>query len=430
VQGDLTLSVAEDVTIGYKKGKSYVLGGKIEANTFSAIGTADLALLADVKANEVFIECNVAEIQGAVGDDTVTMTLKVIEANVSGAVAGKIELSDTTTLYLSNNAASVKGGQKVKVTSGKVGIIEKTQTLYVYECADVDMILNVTDYYRVTTLATPAQVLVVNEDNEFFCYVPEIIGATHIAYSVNDSEKAAQAVTPGATTRFKIEGITPGKQVLKLRAIAQNDERYLDSDTYEVTFDFAVKIDAPVVDTPVESDGRVEIVVHPVRYAEKVTYTIDGTSQTVAYPGNEELLHIDITDSVQAGGVHTIKVVAKSDNEYFTDSNEVLTSYVKYVTLEAPVVTVTKNGNENVTFTWSAIEGRTDYHVIYGQYNIYTKSTTLTLPYEENQFFTVAAIGGDYYKDGMPTFVMHETIVALFSPEDPGTDGDGTGSDS
>ena len=419
VEGDLTISVAEDVTIGYKKGKNYILGGKIEANKFSAIGTANLSLLADVTAKEVFIECETTDIQGAVGNEDVTMTLKVTEATVSGAVAGGIVLHDNTTLYLSNDALSVKGGQKVKLTSGNVELIEGTHTLYVYECANAVMILNVTNYYRVTTLARPAEVLVVNEDNEFYCYVPEIIGATHIAYSVNDVEKAATPVTAGATTRFKIEGIEPGRQVLKLRAIAQDDERYLDSDTYELTFDFAVKIDAPAVDKPAEKDGKVEIVVHPVRYAEKVTYTIDDGSATVAYPGNEELLRIDITEKVQTGGVHTIKIVAQSDNEYFTDSNEVLTSYVKYVTLATPEVTVTKSGEEDVTFTWNAIEGRTDYHIIYGQYNVYTKSTTLTLPYEENSECTVAAIGGDYYQDGMPCFVTSETIASLFPAEDP-----------
>ena len=419
VEGDLTLSVTDDVMIGYKKCGSYKVGGAIVTENFSAIGTATLSLLADVTAENVFIECEKTDIQGTIGDENVTLTLKVNEAAVSGAVAGTIDLSEATTLALSNDAATVKGGSVVRFTSGKAGTIEGTQTLYVYEDAEVDMIVNVTNYYRVTTLAKPTQVLVVNEDNEFYCYVPEVIGATHIAYSVNGVEKAAQAVTPGATTRFKIEGITPGNQVLKVRATAPNDPAYLDSEEYEVTFDFAVKIEAPVVDTPVLSDDKVTLVIHPVRYAEKVTYTVDGESDTASYESEDKALSIDITEKVQAGGVHTIKVVAQSDNEYFTDSNEVLTSYVKYETLKAPVATAAKDG-DSVVFSWDAVEGRTDYYLVYGDQRIFIKSTTVSFPYAEGTYFSVKAIGGGYYTDSAVTIITSDDIAALFPTEEQG----------
>ena len=420
VNGDFTLAVTKDVVIGYKKGKTYKTGGTIVAKSFSAAGDGALSLFANVTAEEVSVECAKADIRGNIGDEKVTLTLQASEATVSGTIAGKMELSADTTLTLSNDAAYVKGGKKVTFTQGKAGTIENTAALYVHEGAEVDTILNVTDYYRVTTLAKPTQVLVVNEDNEFYCYVPEVIGATHVAYTLNDEKTPTlQPVTPGTATRFKVEVLTPGKQVLKIFATAPEDERYLDSEVCEVTFDFAVKLDAPVVDKPVAASDKVELVVHRVRYATQILYSIDGGKAASApFNEDEDTLRIDITDKVVSGGVHTIKVVAQSDNKkYFTDSNEVLTSYVKYVTLEAPTATVTKEG-DTLTFTWDAVEGRTDYMILYGATKVYTKANTVTLPLDRFADFTLYVIGGGYYSDSEPSFISSETVNELFPEEE------------
>ena len=156
-----------------------------------------------------------------------------------------------------------------------------------------------------------------------------------------------------------------------------------------------------------------ELVVYPVRYAEKVTYTIDDESDTASFESEDQAIRIDITEKVKEGGVHTIKVFAESDNEYFTNSNEVLTSYVKYETLKSPAATATKDG-DTVVFKWDAIKNRTDYYLVYGDQRVYTKSTAVTLPYVQGAYFSVKSIGGGYFTDSTVTVIPSESIDALF----------------
>ena len=423
VEGTLSLSVPEDVTIGYKKGKTYRVGGTIAAEEINVIGTASLNLLADIQANKVFIACNKMDLQGSASGKDLEFSVDASEATISGSVVGTVKLSATCALAISNDVSAIAGGREIKLTSGNVGTICETQTVYVYEGAQVDEVINVTNYYRVTTLVRPFEIYVVNEDNEFYCYVPEVIGATHITYSINDIEKESVPVAKNATTKFKIKDITPGKQTLKLRATAPDDPRFLDSEEYVYTFDFALQLDEPKISLDV-TDDKVELVVDTVLYAEKYTYFINGESTTVTSTNG---LRVDVKDKVQEGGVYVIKVIAQSNNDYFTDSNYSLMSYIKRVTLATPVVTATADDG-GLTFTWEEISGRSDYYITYGTYTCYKKANTVSLPYIEGASFSVSAIGGGYYDTGAAYVMTAEQIAELIiipeeeQPNEQGTE--------
>ena len=409
VNGTLSLSPSEDVTIGYKKGKNYVLGGTVAANKITAVGTADLHILADLASSDVSLTCGKTNIQGNVTGENAVLTIDAAEASVSGCVSGEIILSDACALALSNNATAVTGGREVRLTEGTVGTIRNAAVAYVYEGATVEQVVNAGAYYYVTKLATPAKINVLNEGNDYYCYVSEVINAKSLVYSVNDAAEVSVDVAASGTTRFKLEGIAPGKQTLKLRATANGDPSFLDSDEVTYTFDFAVKLDDPAVSIETEGD-KVTIVVPAVRYAEKYVYTIDGTEYAET---SSDGMQTEITDKVQTGGVHVIEVTAKSNSEYFTDSNTVMTSYVKYVKIETPAPTVTKEG-DILTFIWEAVEGRSDYKIVYGENTVYTKGTSLSFTMAEGASFSVSALGGGYYRASDTYTMTAETLAELF----------------
>ena len=412
VNGTLSLSPSEDVTIGYKKGKTYVLGGTVAANKITAVGTADLHILADLASSDVSLTCGKTDIQGKVTGENAVLTINAAEASVSGEISGEILLSDACALTLSNNATAVTGGREVRLTEGSVGTIKDAAVAYVYEGATVEKVINAGAYYYVTKLASPAKITVLNEGNDYYCYVSEVINAKSLIYSVNDSPETSVDVANSGTTRFKLEGIAPGKQTLKLRATANGDPSFLDSDEVTYTFDFAVKLDDPAVSIETEGEN-VTLVVPAVRYAEKYVYTIDGTEYAET---SSDGLRSEITDKVQAGGVHVIEVTAKSNSEYFTDSNTVMTSYVKYVKIETPTPTVTKDG-DLLTFTWEAVEGRSDYKIVYGGDTVYTKGTSLSFTKTEGASFSVSALGGGYYRASDTYTMTAETLAELFPEE-------------
>jgi len=394
VKGALSLSISEDTYIGYKKGKAYVLGGMLQAEKITATGNKTLYLLSDLNAPQIILTCEKVDIKSTVlGTDTV-MNINAKVADISGKTEGSILLSNDCYLALSNDALSVKGGQEIEVTAGNVGAITDTVTLYVYETANVDKILNVGTYYLVTKLATPSKVVVLNENNEYYCYVSEVIGATALSYTINGEAKDLILVN-GGTAKFKLEDLVPGEQVLKIKATTSPENRaFLDSDEVTYTFEFAVKLATPVVSV-VKNEDKIELVIKSVLYAEEFAYTVDGVSTTIKTDGAD--VHEDITDKVQEGGLHIVEVTAKSSNKYFTDSNTSMASYVTEVKLTSPVPTVTLTDDE-LTFTWEAVEGRADYLIHYGTDTYYIKDTTLTVKEVEGASFDITALakGGDY----------------------------------
>ncbi|MBO4472489.1 MAG: hypothetical protein J5765_01635, partial [Clostridia bacterium] len=404
VNGDFKLPLEQDANVGYRKKGEYVKGGKIVAESVSAVGTNALTFFADIDAGNVTFTASKIAYQGTIaGAETVT-TLSSSEITFSGNAEGTIALSDGSAMRFCGEAKAIEKGASVTVKSGSVGTVKETVALYVHEEAKVTAIVNVGAYYRVTRLDAPKEIIVLQEDGDFRCYVSEVIGATHFAYSLNGVDKDPVPATAGTTIiTLNSDDLTPGEQTLVIKATATNDPRYLDSAEKTYTFEFSAKLETPTVTVLAEED-KLLLKISEVKHADKYRYTVDGTEYTTS------TLSTDVTDKITTGGVHVIEVTAQSDNKYFSESNTAMTSYVKYLTLITPIPTATK-GEETVRFTWQQTEGATSYLVIYGTDRIYTTETSIELTIAEGNF-TVQAIGGGYYLDSAATSLTAAEIEA------------------
>lgn len=409
VNGDFFLPLEEDVSIGYKTKGKYTRGGKIAAKNFTVTGTKTLTLYADLEADAVSLTAAKATIKGDIAGETTVTELNAAEIAYQGKVAGTLSLVENSALTLCGDAKLIEGGGSVTIKSGNVGTVrgsaEIATELFVYEGADVATIINVGSFYRVTQLAAPEKILVLQEDGDFVCYVSEVIGATHLSYTLNGVQKDPVAITHGTTViTLNSDDLTPGKQTIAIKATAPNDPRYLDSEEKTYSFEFSAKLDTPVLSAS-EEDQKVYLNISAVKHADSYLYKVDGAEYTTADTKT------DITDKVSEGGVHILEVTAKSANKYFSDSNAAMTSYVTYITLAAPVPTATKESDDAVTFSWEAVEGATSYLVKYGSDVIYTTDLSLTLSVAESPF-TISAVGGGYYLDSATATLTAGAILS------------------
>ena len=407
VEGDLTIPVENDVSIGYKTKGKYTYGGKIVANKVTMSGTGNLALFADVETKSASLSAaSIAYVGTVSGAEGISMQSENITFN--GNADTTLSLSENSVLSLSGEITTVEGGNKITLIEGKIDRVVGTDgnapTVYDHVGAVVET-LNVKNYYRVTRLATPSEIYVLQENGDFRCYISEVIGATQIVYTLNGVEQTPVAVTPGTTViDLPSDSLTPGEQKIVLRVTAPGDPCYLDSDEKKCTFEFSAQLDTPIP-TVVEEEGKIILSVPAIKHADKYVYTIQGESYET------KTVKTDISDKVAEGGVYIIKVTAKSENKYFSDSNEAMTSYVTHVTLAQPQVTAVKEG-DNVTFTWEPVEHASNYYATYGGNVVYTTACSLTLPYVEDASFYVQskAKGGEIYLDSPTTTVTAAEI--------------------
>lgn len=411
VNGDFTLPVEKTVSLGYKTKGEYTYGGEIVANAFKASGTGDLNILADLKVTSADISAASFYMNGSIyGADSVSLNSpRIIFYGDAGTT---LYLSDISVLSLTGCVTEIRGGKEITLYDGSVDMIlgvEGNRPTVYDEVGSVKEARNVGAYYRVTQLATPDEIYVLEENGDFKCYVSEVIGSDKVHYRLNGGDVVTEAVTPGTTViLIDSDNLIPGEQTISLY-VSSEDKHYTDSNSKSVSFEFSAKLDTPIPSV-VEEDGRVYLIVPYINHADKYAYSVHGEK------GETTEIKTDITDKVAAGGVYIVKVTATSNNKYFSDSNEAMTSYVTYVELGAPTPTAVK-GEKEVTFSWEAVENADRYLVNYGDTEIYTTATTLSLPYLENVSFhvTAKAKSGTYYLDSAKTTLTGEAI----SPADP-----------
>ena len=392
VRGELSLPLEKDVAIGYKKSGSYVKGGKIVADAFSAEGTGNLRLYADLVTEEVDISASKVEIRGNICGTDPALTFRSQEVTMCGDTSGAISLGDASVLTLSGSAKAIAGGKTVTIKSGTIGKVTDSESLYIHEAAAVESAVNVGALYYVTRLAAPEKLLVTEEDGDFFCYISEVIGATRFAYYLNGVDMGAvDATAGGSVIQINADDLTPGKHTITVYATAGTDPRYLDSEAKSCTFEFSAKLNVPKVSVHKEGD-KVILTVQEVKRADKYAYTVD------AKPYSTETKDTDITEAIAEGGVHIIEVKAQSNNRYFQESNIAMTSYVTYLPLETSTPTIQAEGEE-VTFSWEAVTGAKEYLIRYGTDEIHTTKTEITLTLAEDADFTIRAIGSGFYSD-------------------------------
>ncbi|MCH5142625.1 MAG: hypothetical protein J1G07_02800 [Clostridiales bacterium] len=208
--------------------------------------------------------------------------------------------------------------------------------------------------------------------------------AVKYVYVINDGEEQE-------TTHRTVQ-LTNG-QSIKVKAVGKEGSRFQASAYCEpVTYTaptVAEQLENPTVTVAI--DGTVTI---ENENAVSFDYTIgDGEKQNVA--NGEDGAAVTLATKLTNG--QTIKVVAKGDGTYYTDSAEVEITYTAPQALEAVTeVTIAIEGNtaNTVVITWTAVANATGYSYQIGSAAaVTTTDTTLTVILNEGTVFSVTALG-------------------------------------
>ena len=208
--------------------------------------------------------------------------------------------------------------------------------------------------------------------------------AVKYVYVINDGEEQE-------TTHRTVQ-LTNG-QSIKVKAVGKEGSRFQASAYCEpVTYTaptVAEQLENPTVTVAI--DGTVTI---ENENAVSFDYTIgDGEKQNVANGADGAA----VTLGTKLTNGQTIKVVAKGDGTYYTDSAEVEVTYTAPQALEAlSAVTIDVEGTtaKTVIITWTAVANATGYSYQIGSAAaVTTTDTTVTVTLEEGVVFSIKAIG-------------------------------------
>lgn len=196
--------------------------------------------------------------------------------------------------------------------------------------------------------------------------------------------------TEQETTNLSVQ-LTDG-QSIKVKAIGRENSRFRES-AYCEPVSYTAPTQAEQLGVPtvtVEIDGTVTI-----KNANAVSfdYTIGGgETQNIANgaDGAAVTLEAKLTNG------QTIKVIAKGDGTYSTDSEEVEVTYLAPLTFDAPTDievgadTVTEG---NVLVTWTAVDGATSYTVTIDGEEFVTNKAEYSVEFKEVASITVKTNG-------------------------------------
>ena len=208
--------------------------------------------------------------------------------------------------------------------------------------------------------------------------------AVKYVYVINDGEEQE-------TTHRTVQ-LTNG-QSIKVKAVGKEGSRFQASAYCEpVTYTaptVAEQLENPTITVAI--DGTVTI---ENENAVSFDYTIgDGEKQNVANGADGAA----VTLGTKLTNGQTIKVVAKGDGTYYTDSAEVEVTYSAPQALEAvSEVTIAIEGTtaKTVIITWTAVANATGYSYQLGTAAaVTTTDTTVTVTLNEGEVFSIKAIG-------------------------------------
>lgn len=274
--------------------------------------------------------------------------------------------------------------QYVELTEDRSIQLTDGQTVKVWAVGNADYADSAAAEISYTMVPVTLDVPVVEVNHAGVASWHAVEGAVKYVYVINDGEEQE-------TTHHSVQ-LTNG-QSIKVKAVGKEGSRFQASAYCEpVTYTaptVAEQLENPTVTVAIDGTVRIE-------NADAVSfdYTIgDGEKQNVANgaDGAAVTLETKLTNG------QTIKVVAKGDGTYYTDSAEVEITYTAPQALEAVTeVTIAVEGTtaKKVVITWTAVANATGYSYQIGSAAaVTTTATTLTDTLNEGTVFSVTALG-------------------------------------
>lgn len=406
VDGILTINGAggEDIYTGNRKGKEYLKGGKISAESLIINGTSSTAFLCTaLDADTLRITTAGVELYGDINpysntSSDVTITNASL-AKFYSKLVGDITLGATVDIDFYGSADSITNGNIITAYDGSVcALIEDAAKAVMYPESEIDSIVNVANCVFVEYLAAP-ELLIIKEGVNFVCYVSEVQNADFYDYSIEGQTGRILA----AENSFVLPVLTPGKYDLSVTAGSTNESYNSSKATTVVSVHYTVKLAKPVISVE-KSGDTVNLVIGDVDNSTEFVYTINGKEFDPVNAGT-----IDITAEVAEVGKYTVYVYARNtvDNSY-EQSDTAMASYINRVVLAMSEVTVIDNGDDTYTASWTAVENANYYMITEGEVTTYTRATSYTFT-EDSIVITVKGTG--YYVDSIATTVNSSDAV-------------------
>ncbi|MDR3216675.1 MAG: hypothetical protein LBT55_04585 [Clostridiaceae bacterium] len=431
VNGTLTFTSSEGggVDIGTLKKDKYGKDGLIEATTaIWKYPNADISVHSAVKAASVVVEAKSLTVNEVKADSleiktgvAVSLageikpvnaefaTVKIVspEAFIRGNLGaanlfvGVDGIEDKT--FISGTVNSVNGGDYIKIENGgEVGTVTGAAKTVVGVGGAAKNIYG-GEVVIQEQLTAPSEITINQNGADIICTVTKTPHADKYVYEIYlGSEKMADGES--ILNSFFITGLEPGAYELKVRAVSDNAEAYLESAVVTKTFNFAGVLLQPAVSVVTEN-GRVLLRITKVPNANKYEVIINGGTPVSIAVADAEYTELDITETVVKIGTYAITVVAKSGQTYYADSPQVLVTHVTYETLSAPVFDAelsgyVKNDAEEiigVNLVWNAVANAKYYKVTIGGAVIYTTETSLSADCTPGDVVSIQAVGHSLY---------------------------------
>lgn len=455
INGVLTINVTSEdsISIGTKKGKNYVAGGaliadsivvnvvkKIEitsnvqaqditivaeetnfsAPNYTCVGNTDGTAL-EITSNKVDLNSNITTDNNSIVSLTSSqifvnggnIATKVVAAHTNfnvanGAVISELELDQNTYVTSYGNIEIINGGKIVRLLNGHSGTLYKNiQTLGIYRASDDSYTAeNCDKVVYIETLAKPSDIIVFETDGKILVRMGVVKGATKYFARVDGGEWK-ESDTNEVDITAEIMSKT-GKRKVEVRAGGNYNEDllggeingeyylYLDSEIISTNYKYTVVLEKP---TNIVVNER-EISFSTVNLASRYIITIDGKKHTFNATANAVTQTFDISEFVSSAGVHTIRIVAESSIDGVKKSEEAIATQVTIVKLADALLPKASVSGDKTTISWTAVDNCKTY-AIYdseGKLLVTTTATQIELSgYAGGSEFRIVSVGSGYY---------------------------------
>ncbi|MGI6228866.1 MAG: hypothetical protein ACOYIN_04440 [Christensenellales bacterium] len=396
VTGELKFELGDsegEILIGTKKKKEYIKGGKVTAAALTVNApkarlkaVSDIiAGAADIEAFSVFLnefftdyaEFSVENLEFSgkiypisVGAAEVKI-LAAASAIVKSEAKANFDLGAAVSMTLSGSALSITNGKNIVLENGAfAGAISFSQLVVIAPDAAAGALTDIVkDVIFQQKLDAPKTITVIKEGDKLEITVTKVKNATRYFYTINGAEHISDGAAP---EKFELSDLAPGTYTIRVKAQNTTEQEgfllYCDSEFTEKTFDYAVKLAAPVVVATEGTGGdagKVFLYVDHVRSADFFDVYINGEKlgSFNKNPVESEKTRIDITDKVAAAGNYSIVVTSHSNKSYFESSDEAQCTYNKTVALGAVDQIAVEENAGVLAVSWQAVPNAKYYKV-------------------------------------------------------------------
>ncbi len=418
-------SKTSTINIGTLKKKNYINGGKIIAdsidisagnislNVFSPLFTNGTIKVKDLSLHEkleipdnTFLEISSADI--AVKKE-VKGTLKLFTSNLDLFENASIDciIADeySNAQIYGDIIDSIIGGNEISILQNAncPHITNAKELYYQSQTATVENADNIGTIHIVRQLSTPSQINIEKEGNSFYCISSQVLNADLYIFTIKDGNELIKELE-SESNKIDITAYIkhPKTYTISAQASSTNKRINIPSDKKEIEYKYSIKLDSPILDITETSEKKIILSFPSIDFATIYRIDINGEVTKELEATDKDYMSMDLTNDIVDIGAYYIKVSASNpSNAAFSDSDTVMTSYLKTIKLDTPIVSISDSGN-NIVLSWEKVDDASNYIIRNSENDVAIMTTHTSYVFSKNDMgdgtiFTLYAQGKDYY---------------------------------